>query len=93
MGNVMTMLILFILKKISINNNWLKDIKNILDLNNDYIYVGESNYQHPIYKNKGIIKHAMNCRRQKLKKYQIKSVICQVMVVVKILKIVQVVVG
>lgn len=46
------------------NVNWFKDIKDLFDLNKNYIYVGESNYQHPIYKNQGIIKHAMNCRNQ-----------------------------
>ena len=51
-----------------INNELIKDVKKIFDMNNDYIYVGESDTQHPVYKNRGIIKHAMNCRGQRIGK-------------------------
>jgi hypothetical protein len=44
------------------NYELIKDVKKIFDMNKDYVYVGESDSQHPVYKNRGIIKHAMNCR-------------------------------
>ena len=47
------------------NVNWFRDIKELFDSNTNNIYIGESNYQHPIYKNQGIIKHAQNYRGQR----------------------------
>jgi hypothetical protein len=45
-----------------INNKWYDFAKDIFDNNKDYIYIGETNKKHPIFKNRGIIKYAQNCR-------------------------------
>ena len=50
---------------LSINENWFMDIKELFDSNTNIIYIGESNYQHPIYENQGIIKYAQNYRENK----------------------------
>ena len=47
------------------NTNWFSDIRGLFDSNTNNIYIGESNWQHPVYENQGIIKHSQNYRGRK----------------------------